>query len=206
MEKVSLSLTRLLSEIKTTEERIMKLPVIVGVAANSTDRVAEENESVEEFKKISQSRFDTWMSLSERLVKLRAARNKANATTYVTVCGKSVTMDEAIVMKSLLNLQKQALEGFKKQIGMVENFVTRADNEVKVAVDKAVAQSIASQTLTEDQSKLFNDMYKKSLGKSMVIGESVKVGIKKLEDHITSFSAEIDYVLSEANSTTKVEI
>ena len=206
MEKVSLSLTRLLSEIKTTEERIMKLPVIVGVAANSTDRVAEENESVEEFKKTSQSRFDTWMSLSERLVKLRAARNKANATTYVTVCGKSVTMDEAIVMKSLLNLQKQALEGFKKQIGMVENFVTRADNEVKVAVDKAVAQSIASQTLTEDQSKLFNDMYKKSLGKSMVIGESVKAGIKKLEDHITSFSAEIDYVLSEANSTTKVEI
>ena len=206
MEKVSLSLTRLLSEIKTTEERIMKLPVIVGVAANSTDRVAEENESVEEFKKTSQSRFDTWMSLSERLVKLRAARNKANATTYVTVCGKSVTMDEAIVMKSLLNLQKQALEGFKKQIGMVENFVTRADNEVKVAVDKAVAQSIASQTLTEDQSKLFNDMYKKSLGKSMAIGESVKVGIKKLEDHITSFSAEIDYVLSEANSTTKVEI
>ena len=206
MEKVSLSLTRLLSEIKTTEERIMKLPVIVGVAANSTDRVAEENESVEEFKKTSQSRFDTWMSLSERLVKLRAARNKANATTYVTVCGKSATMDEAIVMKSLLNLQKQALEGFKKQIGVVENFVTRADNEVKVAVDKAVAQSIASQTLTEDQSKLFNDMYKKSLGKSMVIGESVKVGIKKLEDHITSFSAEIDYVLSEANSTTKVEI
>ena len=206
MEKVSLSLTRLLSEIKTTEERIMKLPVIVGVAANSTDRVAEENESVEEFKKTSQSRFDTWMSLSERLVKLRAARNKANATTYVTICGKSVTMDEAIVMKSLLNLQKQALEGFKKQIGMVENFVTRADNEVKVAVDKAVAQSIASQTLTEDQSKLFNDMYKKSLGKSMAIGESVKVGIKKLEDHITSFSAEIDYVLSEANSTTKVEI
>lgn len=206
MEKVSLSLTRLLSEIKTTEERIMKLPVIVGVAANSTDRVAEENESVEEFKKTSQSRFDTWMSLSERLVKLRAARNKANATTYVTVCGKSVTMDEAIVMKSLLNLQKQALEGFKKQIGMVENFVTRADNEVKVAVDKAVAQSITSQTLTEDQSKLFNDMYKKSLGKSMAIGESVKVGIKKLEDHITSFSAEIDYVLSEANSTTKVEV
>lgn len=206
MEKVSLSLTRLLSEIKTTEERIMKLPVIVGVAANSTDRVAEENESVEEFKKTSQSRFDTWMSLSERLVKLRAARNKANATTYVTVCGKSVTMDEAIVMKSLLNLQKQALEGFKKQIGMVETYVTRADNEVKVAVDKAVAQSIASQTLTEDQSKLFNDMYKKSLGKSMAIGESVKAGIKKLEDHITSFSAEIDYVLSEANSTTKVEI
>ena len=206
MEKVSLSLTRLLSEIKTTEERIMKLPVIVGVAANSTDRVAEENESVEEFKKTSQSRFDTWMSLSERLVKLRAARNKANATTYVTVCGKSVTMDEAIVMKSLLNLQKQALEGFKKQIGLVETYVTRADNEVKVAVDKAVAQSIASQTLTEDQSKLFNDMYKKSLGKSMAIGESVKAGIKKLEDHITSFSAEIDYVLSEANSTTKVEI
>lgn len=206
MEKVSYTLTRLLSEIKTTEERILKLPVIVGVAANSTDRVSEENESVEEFKKTSQSRFDTWMSLSERLVKLRAARNKANATTYVTVCGKSVTMDEAIVMKSLLNLQKQALEGFKKQIGLVETYVTRADNEVKVAVDKAVAQSIASQTLTEEQSNLFNDMYKKSLGKSMVIGESVKAGIKKLEDHITSFSAEIDYVLSEANSTTKVEV
>lgn len=206
MEKVTLTLTRLLSEIKTTEERLMKLPVIVGVSPNSTGRVSEENENVEEFKKTSQSRFDTWSALAERLVKLRAARNKANATTFVTVCGKSVTMDEAIVMKSLLNLQKQAVEGFKKQIGLVETYVTRADNEVKAAVDKSIAQSIASQTLTEEQTKLFQDMYQKSLGKSMVIGESVKVGIKKLEDHITSFSAEIDYVLSEANSTTKVEI
>ena len=206
MEKVSLSLTRLLSEIKTTEERIMKLPVIVGVAANSTDRVAEENETSEEFKKTSQSRFDSWFALSERLVKLRAARNKANATTMVTVCGKTVTMDEAITMKSLLNLQKQAVEGFKKQIGMVETFITRADNEVKAAVDKAVAQSIASQTLTEEQTKMFQDMYQTSLGKTAVIGESVKAGLKKLEDHITSFSAEIDYVLSEANSTTKVEV
>lgn len=206
MEKVSLTLTRLLSEIKTTEERIMKLPVIVGVATNSTDRVAEENETSEEFKKTSQSRFDSWFALSERLVKLRAARNKANATTMVTVCGKTVTMDEAITMKSLLNLQKQAVEGFKKQIGMVETFATRADNEVKAAVDKAVAQSIASQTLTEEQTKMFQDMYQKSLGKTAVIGDNVKAGLKKLEDHITSFSAEIDYVLSEANSTTKVEV
>ncbi len=206
MEKVSLTLTRLLSEIKTTEERLMKLPVIIGVVANSTGRVAEENETSEEFKKTSQSRFDSWFALSERLVKLRAARNKANATTMVTVCGKTVTMDEAITMKSLLNLQKQAVEGFKKQIGMVETFTTRADNEVKAAVDKAVAQSIASQTLTEEQTKMFQDMYQKSLGKTAVIGESVKAGLKKLEDHITSFSAEIDYVLSEANSTTRVEV
>ena len=206
MEKVSLSLTRLLSEIKTTEERLMRLPVIVGVGTNSSGRVAEENETIDEFKKTSQSRFDSWFALSERLVKLRAARNKANSTTMVTVCGKSITMDEAIMMKALLNLQKQAVEGFKKQIGVVENLTTRADNEVKSAVDKAVAQSIASQTLTEEQTKMFQDMYQKSLGKSMVIGESVKVGIKKLEDHITSFSAEIDYVLSEANSTTKVEV
>ncbi len=206
MDKVSLTLTRLLSEIKTTEERLMKLPVIIGVVANSTGRVAEENETSEEFKKTSQSRFDSWFALSERLVKLRAARNKANATTMVTVCGKTVTMDEAITMKSLLNLQKQAVEGFKKQIGMVETFTTRADNEVKAAVDKAVAQSIASQTLTEEQTKMFQDMYQKSLGKTAVIGESVKAGLKKLEDHITSFSAEIDYVLSEANSTTRVEV
>lgn len=206
MDKVSLTLTRLLSEIKTTEERLMKLPVIIGVGANSTGRVAEENETSEEFKKTSQSRFDSWFALSERLVKLRAARNKANATTMVTVCGKTVTMDEAITMKSLLNLQKQAVEGFKKQIGMVETFATRADNEVKAAVDKAVAQSIASQTLTEEQTKMFQDMYQKSLGKTAVIGDNVKAGLKKLEDHITSFSAEIDYVLSEANSTTKVEV
>ena len=206
MEKVSLSLTRLLSEIKTTEERIMKLPVIVGVAANSTDRVSDENESVDEFKKTSQSRFDSWYALSERLVRLRTARNKANATTMVTVCGKTITMDEAIAMKSLLNLQKQAVEGFKKQIGLVETFVTRADSDVKAAVDKAVTNSIATGALTKEQTDLFQDMYQKSLGKSMVIGESVKAGIKKLEDHITSFSAEIDYVLSEANSTTKVEI
>jgi hypothetical protein len=202
-----MSLTRVLSEIKSIEQKIVQLPVVVGIGVEKTLKVEGESCTIEEFKRTSQSRFDAWMGLSSRLVKLRVARNLANATTKVIVAGKPMTIDEAIAMKALLNIQKQAVEGFKSQISKVDLHITKADNEVKAAMEKSVQATITSSApLSQEQVKLFQDMYQNSLGKVLAIGDAVKPAIKNLEEYIASFTAEIDYVLSEANASTKVDV
>lgn len=181
--------------------------MIVGIGVQKTSKVEGEGCTVDEFKVASQSRFDSWVNLSDRLIKLRVARNLANATIYITVSGKSMTIDQAIAMKSLLKLQQQAVEGFKRQISAVDVHVTKADNEIRMAVEKSVQTTIASPTpLSKEQVTLLQEMYQNSLGKTLVIGDAVKAGIKKLEEHIQSFTAEIDYALSEANASTKVDV
>lgn len=203
----SITLTRVLSEIKDLETKLNEVPQIAGLSTDKTGRVESENCDIDEFKRISQSRFDKWISMADRLTKLRTARNKANATVTVTVAGKSITMDEVISMKSLLKVQKVALETFKRQISSAENQVQKINNEIKAAIDNNVKVAIqASSPLSEEQIAVLENMYRGSNGKTTILGVSVKQGIANLEKHIESFTSEIDYVLSEANASTKVNV
>jgi hypothetical protein len=154
----------------------------------------------------SQSRFDAWAAQVERLVLLKTLRNKANVLVEVTVGGKQMTMDQAIAKKAMLTWQKSALANFKAQLQKAQLEVTKADADVQISVDKAVAAAVASNALTTEQSNVFKAMYEQSLGKQVAVGDNIKTSLEKLEKYITEFSNEIDYVLSEANANTYVEI
>lgn len=201
-----ISLTRVLSEIKSITEALATQATIAAVSTNKTGRVATENCSHEQFKLTSQSRFDAWTAQAERLVLLKTLRNKANVLVEVTVGGKQMTMDQAIAKKAMLTWQKSALANFKAQLQKAQLEVTKADADVQISVDKAVAAAVASNALTTEQSNVFKAMYEHSLGKQIAVGDNIKTSLEKLEKYITEFSNEIDYVLSEANANTHVEI
>lgn len=201
-----ISLTRVLSEIKSITEALASHSTIAAVSTNKTGRVAAENCSHEQFKLTSQSRFDAWTAQVERLVLLKTLRNKANVLVEVTVGGKQMTMDQAIAKKAMLTWQKSALANFKAQLQKAQLEVTKADADVQISVDKAVAAAVASNALTTEQSNVFKAMYEQSLGKQIAVGDNIKTSLEKLEKYITEFSNEIDYVLSEANANTYVEI
>lgn len=201
-----ISLTRVLSEIKSITEALAVHSTIAAVSTNKTGRVVTENCSHEQFKLTSQSRFDAWTAQVERLVLLKTLRNKANVQVEVTVGGKQMTMDQAIAKKAMLTWQKSALANFKAQLQKAQLEVTKADADVQISVDKAVAAAVASNALTTEQSNVFKAMYEQSLGKQIAVGDNIKTSLEKLEKYITEFSNEIDYVLSEANANTYVEI
>lgn len=201
-----MSLTRVLSEIKSITEALATHATIAAVSTNKTGRVVTENCSHEQFKLASQSRFDAWTAQVERLVLLKTLRNKANVLVEVTVGGKQMTMDQAIAKKAMLTWQKSALANFKAQLQKAQLEVTKADADVQISVDKAVAAAVASNALTTEQSNVFKAMYEQSLGKQIAVGDNIKTSLEKLEKYITEFSNEIDYVLSEANANTHVEI
>lgn len=201
-----ISLTRVLSEIKSLTEDLNTVPTIASVSTNKTNRVTSENCSLEQFKLVSQSRYDAWVAKSERLITLKTARNAANVTTQVTVNGKTMSLDQAIAKKALLSVQKTALSVFKQQLTKAQQEVTKADNDVQASVDKAVSAAVTSNALTEEQANVFKKMYEQSLGKQIAVGDNIKKALENLEEYINSFTAEIDYVLSEANANTYVEV
>ena len=201
-----ISLTRVLSEIKTLSEHVKNFPQIADVGVNKTSKVITENCTVSQFVLTSQARYDTWVAQIERLVLLTSARNQANTTVLVTVNGKQMTMDEAISKKAMLEVQKAALNRFKSQLSSAQQVVTKADAEVQTSVDKAVAAAVTSNPLTEEQVAVFKKMYEASLGKTIAVGSNIKTCLENLEKYIKEFSDEIDYVLSEANANTFVDV
>ncbi len=201
-----MTLTRLLSEIKTTEEQINNFPIIAGVGSKKTKRVDAEYMPIEDFEKESQSRFDKWFALQTKLITLKAARNKANTTTMVTVRGETMSMDTAVAKKALLPIQQAALTQLKNQIAMADKQVQKAETDVQTAVEKSTNTAAAAGSVTEEQLSVFRAMYDASLGKTLVIGSNIKAALANLETYIAEFTAEIDYVLSEANATTTVDV
>lgn len=204
---MELTLTRCLSEIKKLEAELANVPVFVRVAANKNDRVEGVLQSADEFARTSQSDWDQYLEKSERLILLKVARNKANVSTVVMVGGKEVSMDEAIARKALVPVLKNMIAQVKRNISTVEQQVQKSENEVQSAIDKNVNAASASGTpLSEAQTQVLRQMYESSLGKKMVLGENIKAALKNVEDEINKFELEIDYVLSEANATTKVTV
>ena len=201
-----ISLTRVLSEIKTLTEHVKNFPIIADVGVNKTSKVLAENCTVAQFNLVSQARYDTWVAQIERLVLLKSARNQANTTVMVTVNSNQMTMDKAISKKAMLEVQKSALNKFKSQLAAAQQVVTKADAEVQTSVDKAVAAAVTSNPLTEEQVQVFKKMYEASLGKTIAVGSNIKTCLENLEKYIKEFSDEIDYVLSEANANTFVDV
>jgi hypothetical protein len=201
-----ITLTRLLSEIKTIEENLNRFPTIAALGSNKSNKVDNEHSTIPEFSVESQSRFDKWMALQTKLIAYKAARNKANVTTMVTVAGVVMSMDTAIAKKAITPVLQAAVQNFKQQISNIDKAVVKADNEVNAAIDKSTNTAASAGQVTSDQMNVFRTMYEQQLGKTLVVGANIKTAIVNLETYIAEFTAEIDYVLSEANATTKVSV
>ena len=121
------------------------------------------------------------------------------AGTTVTGIRKLIISDP-IEGKNVISYLGRAYSAAAQQV------VTKADAEVQTSVDKAVAAAVTSNPLTEEQVIVFKKMYEASLGKTIAVGPNIKTCLENLEKYIKEFSDEIDYVLSEANANTFVEV
>ena len=205
----SYSLTRLLAEIKAINATLTQIPLVVATAPNGTGIIDGGTATIEEFKRVSQSRFDSWVGLFDRLAKLIAARNKANATTQVVISGKTMTIDEAILWKNSVQQKRQGIEAFKSQLNQAANIVKNAEAKVTSESATATQNSVTSgrqSSLSQEEMDSLTKHYQKLFGRTAAVVDAVKVGIENMEDQISRFLTEVDYVLSEANAKTIVEI
>lgn len=203
--KQEITLHRAMSEIKNIEAKLQNtVPTVVAVASKK-DGIP--GMSIEEFEKKSQGAVDEYVALVDRLTALKVARNKANAMNTITVCGKQMSLDEAIAKKATLQYNRNLLSTIKHQTNQANAVVAQASQEVERKVEAQV-QSIAGSTkkVSEEELTSIRKMIERSTGKEVVMGKNVKSFVEKLEKSIEDFSLEIDFALSEANACIKVEI
>lgn len=199
-----ISLARVLVEIKTITEKLSTFPIVVGVASNKTGLVEGTHDTKEQFEATSQSRFDEWMALKEKLVKLKVARNLANATTMVTVNGVEMTIDQLIARKAMLPIMQTAVTAIIYQMNAAERTITKATADVNTELSKSIGGIGAA--VDENQVQTLTNLYTKTVGKTVAKGINIKAGLEAMQKEIVDFGAVADYTLSEANATTMVEI
>ena len=203
---MTLTITRALVELKTLDSRINKLILnnyfIIYKTKNKNYSINEE-----EFKKNTLSEYQSLNDLISRREKIKNAITLSNSKTLVTIGDKSMTVSNAIEFKATIEYKKSLLETMKKQRQMVtiesENHKQRVqqkvDDNVKIICgkdskpDANVIQTISDGITKGDPIEIFDPL-------------NIDNIIKELETTIEDFSANVDYVLSESNALTSIEV
>jgi len=208
-----ISVTRALTEVKHLADRISRAnkEKFIGVVKGTGDFktcVSSPSQSpvevCEQFVKNLQAAND----LISRRERLKRAIIVSNATTNVTVSGVTMTVAEAIEKKSSIVFKKELLSQLTHQNTQasvkIEQENAKLDAEINLAVQAAYSN---------DKGKVDEDQYNAVAAPRVARNKyapidpnNVDAQIRKLQKEIEEFESEIDFVLSESNSSTMIEV
>jgi hypothetical protein len=206
---MKISITRGLSELKVLKnryEREIRDAKLIGVSVAGKMVSPYTSYKPTDFEEQAKSGFQSLMDLEKRIIEIKTKIDQSNFVTKVKVAGKEMTVLEAIEMKSFVDLKEQRLLLLKQQLRSARNSYEEAEKKNRERIEKNVSEQTASgnkdATLEAKIKESIESLY------PLVMIDPIKVEdeIKKEEKFLEDFKNEIDFVLSESNSLTYIEI
>ena len=207
MSKQTMSIHRALAELKSYDDRIARSRGQNFIIANkkSNDKIA--GKTIEECKQQIKGGFASYYALTENQRRIKAAVVLSNANTKVKIGELEYSVAEAIERKAKLHHDETFLAELKMQFYIQNKKVE--DENVKISEKlESYLQSVLGEKdkrTVEDinaHTKAFEDRNKYELIDPCDISKQ----IEKLEESIRGFKTEVDYILSESNATTFINV
>ena len=202
------TLTRLLNEIKVSDNKISKkLSERVSFVDIMVAGKLKNNKSETDLKQTVDSHIQAIDALIKHRDKCRSKLLHANNTTLVKIGDLSITIAEAIAMKSTINQKMSLLNSIERDIVASKEKVISYEAQAESKLDDLIRASIGKDKKTdateiESISKIFRDNNKVSLSDPAGIEKYLKDEKEKVEEFISN----IDFALSEVNAKTEVVI
>ena len=200
MSNSGITITRALTELKTLDKRIQK-----AIDSGSFISFQGQFYKPSEQTKNAASDYQSIVDLLERRKKIKSLIVMCNAVTKVTICGKEMTIAEAIETKSSIKHLENLLNRLKSQYSQANVSVENINEKVRRDLE-----SKTKMTGEKEDSKMdINEFSTTYLGLHGVkLYDPIKISskISETEDYITKFKSEVDFVLTEKNSTTYINV
>jgi hypothetical protein len=200
------SITRSLVELKTLDGRIRRI-LENGIFMTYKTKYKNTRYTEEDFKQTATSDFQSANDLMARRDKIKNAIVLSNATTLVEIAGTKMTVSQAIEFKNTIAYKTEMLALLKKQRQMVivevdahkQRVQTKVDDNVKIICgkdgkpDAAIIKTVTDGIMAGDPIDVYDPL-------------NLDKVIKQMETEIEDFRANVDFVLSESNATTLIEV
>jgi len=205
---MSITITRALNELKLLDKRIKKeiseakfVTVIQGNKSFTFDKTTKE-----EFANNAKSMVQSIQDLIVRKNQIKAAILESNGMTKVTIAGNEYTVAEAIYKKESIELDKFLLETMKSQISKITNTVEKHNTKVEENLQQQLLAAAGSDKDKIKSMQEYADVYKSTNEANLYDPANIAKLIVSFENDIDTFESEVDFVLSESNSTTFIEV
>lgn len=211
--KQQMSITRALVELKKLNDRINAAIhsgryVCRTVGKNANTKLVDATGTVDQMKTKIQASYDTVDALIGNRERIKAAIVLSNATTMVQVMGRTISVAEAIELKSTVALRQTYVTMMRTQL-MRE---TAEVNKINALLDVTIETSLNA-IYGSEKSKIDENTYKSVAGPQKEQKEAALLDPCKIDDRIAKMTAEIeeinselDFTLSESNARTVVEV
>ena len=201
----TMTIHRALGEIKLYDKKIVDLLDKDFVLASKKRLTKIHGVDVEKYKEEMKANLQSLRALMRNRQTLKSAIAKSNETTEVTIGGETMTVLDAIERKNFMNMRMSVVNTLKSQFN-------RADREVRMYEDNLQAnlENYIKNTTKELNNKDLIDSLTesyKSLNEVVMIDPSnLRLVIEEMTKENDQFNTEVDYVLSESNSNTTIEV
>jgi hypothetical protein len=216
----SYSLTRALALVKSLTTRIQttsdefrgtKAKPIIGLARGKVSKTPADGRFVD--VKAAEDHYrgnmKSYNDMVELRRKLKSAINLANSSTKVTIAGTEMTIADALDLKNEVSLRQQVLASVRTQhlqhANAVESDVTAQETRINEQV-KATAGTSSDGAATKDVRDTYVKLDQDRRQLVLLDPNNITEWIEKESKEITSIVDEIDYVLSEINAKTSVNV
>lgn len=203
-----MTVARALSELKLLDARIYRAINDATLGTYSVGgKVLSGYNSTEDIEKQAKADYQSAQALIKRRNTVKSAIVKSNAETDVVVAGVKMTRAEAIERKTSISYDKTLLAKMKSVYAHMTSRVDNINEEVKERLDGQLEvlfgrEGKPSTQEIENITKTFKDNNEAKL----IDPIGLKKQINKLTEEIESFEQEVDHVLNESNTLTRIAI
>jgi len=203
---MEMTITEALSKIKILESRYLKSlrdSKLVAVKHGPQLRRPYTSYKVEDFEKQALEQFQSSEALLRNLIKIKNAIAKSNSETKISIGGKEMTVQEAIILKQFSDLRKKRLSTYKQLLSDGNDDLAEAIDENNRLIEKLVTGSDKN---SEEIRKSTEEILSSSKAVSLIDPCTLQKNIESWEIELSDFENNIDFILSESNSKTRIEI
>lgn len=210
---MAISVTRALAEIKNLDSQINKLVAdsrFVYTTKGQGDKLAVIGVSrpaaalAEDIK----SKFQKINDLIARRRAMKAAIQKSNANTIITVANVPMVVADAIERKQNIVYEATLHTQMRQQYIMAMHSVDKMNATLDQQIETAVTQAYSNDRgkVTAEQYEAVAAPRKAEHLAALLDPIGVETKLESMSEEIDAFLQEIDFSLSESNAKTEIEI
>lgn len=213
---MKITITRAITELKMLNNRIKKEAresMYFGVQVGNNLVYPTRSIKPEDFKERVKESVQSVEDLIKRATQIKFAIDKSNFSTTVKIGGQEFTVSEVLAMKSLIGNKQEYLDRLTLDYSKATEVMESKERENSSAIDNLVNQEInaagKSSVGKDDKEnilKRYTSMIETTRAVTLLDPENCQKKLKELKEELEVFAKEVDYTLSESNSTTFIEI
>lgn len=209
---MKISITRALVELKRYDQRINQALsgaqfVTVAIGKNQKKRL-QNNQQESEFTANAVASSQKIQDLIQNRQKLKASIVASNASTMVQILNDTMTVAEAIELKNSVTYLQNARNLLSQQLAIAKNSVDKINSALDAKIETSLNTVYGSEKAKVDEATY--DAVAKPLNEagfaSIVDPINAAKQIEELDTVISAIESELDFVLSESNAKTEIEV